>query len=82
MPRNPTTMTAPLDLPALREVMTREEAVFVVRRRGEVVALTRLTLPQGKALQGAAEVSSDLTATHPTHRGRGLATLVKAHALA
>nr|WP_256488299.1 GNAT family N-acetyltransferase [Deinococcus sp. HSC-46F16] len=82
VPRNPTTMTAPLDLPALREVMAREEAVFVVRRRGEVVALTRLTLPQHRTLQGTAEVSSDLTATHPSHRGRGLATLVKAHALA
>lgn len=82
VPRNPTTMTAPLDLPALREVMAREEAVFVVRRRGELLALTRLTLPRGKALQGAGEVSSDLTATHPAHRGRGLATWVKAHALA
>lgn len=81
-PRNPTTMTAPLDLPALREVMTREEAVFVVRRRGEVLALTRLTLPQDRNLQTAGEVSSDLTTTHPAHRGRGLATLVKAHALA
>ncbi|MDL2343302.1 GNAT family N-acetyltransferase [Deinococcus sp. MIMF12] len=82
VPRNPTTMTAPLDLPALREVMTREEAVFVVRRRGELLALTRLTLPRGQPLQGTGEVSSDLTATHPAHRGRGLATLVGAHALA
>lgn len=82
VPRNPTTMTAPLDLPALRGVMTREEAVFVVRRRGEMLALTRLTLPQHRKLQGAGEVSSDLTATHPAHRGRGLATLVKAQALA
>lgn len=82
VPRNPTTMTAPLDLPALREVMTREEAAFVVRRRGEVLALTRLTLPSARGLQGAGEVSSDLTATHPAYRGRGLATLVKAHALA
>ncbi|MPY67099.1 GNAT family N-acetyltransferase [Deinococcus sp. SDU3-2] len=82
VPRNPTTMTAPLDLLALREVMTREEAVFVVRRRGELLALTRLTLPQDRSLQGTSEVSSDLTVTHPAHRGRGLATLVKAHALA
>lgn len=53
---------------------------FVVRLKGEIVALTRLTLGDGKG-QGR-EVESEFTATHPAHRARGLGTLVKAHALA
>lgn len=82
VPSNPTTMGATLTREAMQAVMTREEAVFVARHRGELVALTRLTLPDRRPLQKAREVSSDLTTTHPTHRGRGLATLVKARALA
>lgn len=81
VPSNPTT-AATLTREAMQAVMTGEEAVFVVRHRGELVALTRLTLPDSRPLQKAREVSSDLTTTHPTHRGRGLATLVKARALA
>ncbi len=74
-PRNPTTTPEPLTRAALREMIVREERVFVVRWRGEIVALTRLT-PQGS------EVESENTVTHPDHRSRGLATLVKARALA
>ncbi|QFP75751.1 GNAT family N-acetyltransferase [Deinococcus sp. AJ005] len=74
-PRNPTTTPEPLTQAGLRETIVREETVFVVRWRGEIVALTRLT-PQGP------EVESENTVTHPDHRSRGLATLVKARALA
>lgn len=81
VPRNPTTTSAPLDREDWQRTLS-EEAVFVVRYRGEPVALTRLTLPDHQPLQNAREVSSDLTATHPGHRSRGLATLLKAHALA
>lgn len=74
-PRNPTTTPDPLSADGLRELIVREEAAFVARWRGEIVALTRLT-PNG------AEVESENTVTHPDHRSRGLATLVKARALA
>lgn len=73
-PRNPTTTPDPLSAAGLREMIVRQETVFVVRWRGDIVALTRLT-PEG------AEVESESTVTHPDHRARGLATLVKAHAL-
>ena len=48
-----------LTLPELRAVMTREEAGFVVRRRGEVLALTRNALglptsPPNQVLTGIA----------------------------
>lgn len=81
-PRNPVTSSGHLSRDELRETITREEAVFVVRHGQELVALTRLTLPGHHALQEGGEVSSDLTTTHPAHRSRGLATLLKAHALA
>ncbi len=86
VPRNPVTTSASLGREALREVMTREEAVFVVWHKQQPVALTRLTLPQlnspgQHSLQEAAEVANDLTTTHPAWRSRGLATLLKAHAL-
>lgn len=61
-------------------MIRREESVFIVRYRGGPVALTRLTL--GDRQGNGREVESELTVTHPAHRGRGLATLVKAHALA
>lgn len=80
-PRNPTTMTAPLPRAEWQRVLS-EEAVFVARLKGEPVALTRLTLPGEQPLQTEREVSSDLTTTHPAHRSRGLATCLKAHALA
>lgn len=74
-PRNPTTTPDPLTRAKLREMVQREEVTFVARHRSEIVACTRLT-PQGP------EVESEQTVTHPTHRSRGLATLVKASALA
>lgn len=73
-PRNPTTTPEPLSAAGLRDTMVREEAVFVARLRGEIVALTRLT-PRGQT------VDSENTVTHPDHRSRGLATVVKARAL-
>lgn len=73
-PRNPTTQAQTLSTRELRDLIRREEQAFVVRLRGEIVALTRLT-PRGR------EVDSEMTATHPAHRARGLATLVKALAL-
>lgn len=73
-PRNPTTTPDPLTREELRGTVLREEAAFVVRFRGEIVACTRLT-PRGR------EVESEQTVTHPAHRSRGLATLVKASAL-
>lgn len=81
MPRNPTTSEAPVSRAEMQDTMSREEAVFTVRFRGEVVALTRLELPQASSLRDAHEVSSDLTTTQPAHRSRGVATLLKAHAL-
>ncbi|GAA5535043.1 GNAT family N-acetyltransferase [Deinococcus aluminii] len=73
-PRNPTTTLDPLSRETLRETVRREEVAFAVRFRGEIVASTRLT-PRGR------EVGSEHTVTHPAHRSRGLATLVKASAL-
>lgn len=74
-PHNPVTTPDPLSRDALRGRIRREEACFVVRRRGEIVALTRLT-PRGDT------VDSEHTVTHPAHRSRGLATVLKARALA
>ncbi len=74
-PRNPTTTPELLTREELRATVLREEAAFVVRFRGAVVAVTRLT-PGGRA------VESEQTVTHPDHRSRGLATLVKSSALA
>ena len=73
-PRNPVTTPDPLSRGGLRDMIRREETCFVVRRRGEIVALTRLT-PRGAA------VDSEHTVTHPAHRSRGLATVLKARAL-
>lgn len=73
-PRHPTTTPDPLTPAELRETVMREEVAFVVRLRGEIVASTRLT-PRGR------EVESEQTVTARTHRGRGLATVLKAHAL-
>ncbi|WP_189009602.1 GNAT family N-acetyltransferase [Deinococcus malanensis] len=73
-PRNPTTQMRKLSRNELRDVIRREERAFVVRLRGEIVTLTRLK-PRGQ------EVDSEMTVTHPAHRARGLATLVKADAL-
>ncbi|RJF72290.1 GNAT family N-acetyltransferase [Deinococcus cavernae] len=79
MPRNPTTTPDHLDLKVLRSMIQREERAFVVRHKQEIVALTRLTLGDRKGR--GPEVESEFTATHPAHRSRGLATLLKAHAL-
>ncbi|WP_291431715.1 GNAT family N-acetyltransferase [Deinococcus sp.] len=73
-PRNPTTTPDPLTRDGLRDVIRREEAAFVTRWRGQIVALTRLT-PRGT------EVDSEGTVTHPDHRSRGVMTALKAHAL-
>ncbi|MEF2279937.1 GNAT family N-acetyltransferase [Deinococcus sp. YIM 134068] len=73
-PRHPTTTPDPLTLAELREMVVREEVAFVVRLRGEIVASTRLT-PQGR------EVEIEHTVTARDHRGRGLATVLGAHAL-
>lgn len=73
-PRNPTTTPDPLTRDGLRDVIRREEAAFVTRWRGQIVALTRLT-PRGH------EVDSESTVTHPDHRRRGVMTALKAHAL-
>jgi GNAT superfamily N-acetyltransferase len=73
-PRNPTTTPDALNAADLRATIVREEAAFVVRWRCEIVALTRLTRQDQ-------EVESEQTVTHPDHRVRGLATLVKARAL-
>lgn len=81
VPRNPTTSSAPLSREDWQRTLS-EEAVFVVRDRGGPVGLTRLTLPGHHPLQTAREVESDFTATHPAHRSHGLATVLKAHALA
>lgn len=83
--RNPTTTPDHLTHDELRAVVGREEAAFVVRWRGRIVALTRLTRHDRKAGRDAphtASVDSEFTATHPDHRGSGVATLLKAHALA
>jgi GNAT superfamily N-acetyltransferase len=74
-PRNPTTTPDPLSAAGWREMIVREQVVFIVRRRGEIVAFTRLA-PRGQ------EVQSEDTVTHPDHRSRGLATWLGAHALA
>lgn len=74
-PRNPTTTPDPLTRADLRELALREEVALVVRFRGEIVASTRLT-PREQ------EVESEQTVTHPAHRSLGLATLLKARALA
>lgn len=74
-PRNPTTMPDPLTRDDLRDTVRREDAAFVTRWGGEIVASTRLT-PHGH------EVESEYTVTHLQHRGRGLATALKVQALA
>lgn len=78
-PRHPTTSPDPLTRDELRWIIEREEKAFVVRWRGEPVALTRLTVPPKTA---AGEVEIEGTVTHPAHRSRGLATLLGARALA
>lgn len=74
-PRNPTTTPDPLPLEGLRGAVRREESAFVTRFRGGVVAFTRLTRREGG-------VDSEQTVTARAHRGQGLATALKAHALA
>lgn len=73
-PRNPTTTPDPLSRQEFQATVQREELAFVIRLKGELVASTRLT-PNGQA------VDSEHTVTRPGHRSRGLATLLKAHAL-
>lgn len=85
VPRNPTTTPESLSSAELRRMVENEEAAFVVRHKGKVVALTRLTLDDKKAGRTPSErheVESEFTVTHPDHRSHGLATLLKAYALA
>ena len=79
-PRNPVTTPDHLSSADLRAMIEREERAFVARHKGEIVALTRLTLGLKKGR--GPEVESEFTTTHPAHRAKGLATLLKAHALA
>ncbi|EYB68981.1 hypothetical protein DEIPH_ctg012orf0043 [Deinococcus phoenicis] len=72
--RNPTTTPDPLSPGDLRTGVQREEAAFVMRYRSELVASTRLKL-RGQ------EVESEQTVTARAHRGQGVATALKAHAL-
>lgn len=74
-PRNPTTTPDDLSLDELREMIRREETVFVARHKGQLVALTRLTLRGQHA-------DTEHTAVRRGQRGRGLATLLKARSLA
>lgn len=79
-PRNPVTTPDHLSSADLRTMIEREERAFVSRYKGEIVALTRLTLGLKKGR--GFEVESEFTTTHLDHRSRGLATLLKAYALA
>ncbi len=74
-PRNPTTTPDQLSREALRELIRREETVFVARHKGQLVAFTRLTVRGQHA-------ESEHTGVHREQRGKGLATLLKARALA
>ena len=74
-PRNPTTTPDDLNLKQLREVIRREETVFVARHRGQIVAFTRLTLRGQHA-------ETEHTGVSRPHRSNGLATLLKAQSLA
>ncbi|GAA5514202.1 hypothetical protein Dcar01_02956 [Deinococcus carri] len=74
-PRNPTTTPDPLGPEELRATVQREEVAFVMRLRGELVASTRLT-PRGSS------VESEQTVTARAHRNQGIATTLKAAALA
>jgi GNAT superfamily N-acetyltransferase len=74
-PRNPTTTPDALSMAEFRDMVRREEVAFVLRWRGQLVASTRFT-PRGT------EVETEHTVTHAGHRSRGLATLLKARALA
>ncbi|WP_309571738.1 GNAT family N-acetyltransferase [Deinococcus sp.] len=74
-PRNPTTTPDPLTRDGLRATVEGEEAAFMTRWHGQIVASTRVTL-DGR------EVESEQTVTLSEHRTRGVATALKAHALA
>ena len=74
-PHNPTTTPDTLSLEELRETVRREELVVVARFRGQLVGFTRLTL-RGQ------DAETEQTAVSRPHRNRGLATLIKARALA
>ncbi|WP_420597203.1 GNAT family N-acetyltransferase [Deinococcus sp.] len=74
-PRNPTTTPDTLSLDELRETIRREETVFVARHKGQLVAFTRLTLRGQQA-------ETEHTGVSRVHRNKGLATLLKARALA
>ncbi|GHF59326.1 GNAT superfamily N-acetyltransferase [Deinococcus metalli] len=74
VPRTPATTPDALTRDELRATVLRGEAVFVTRWRGRIVASTRLSVREHA-------VESEDTVTHPAHRGRGVATTVKAHAL-
>ncbi|MFC4452562.1 GNAT family N-acetyltransferase [Deinococcus sonorensis] len=72
-PRNPTTTPDPLSPETFRSQL-QQEVVFLVRWKGQPVASTRLT-PTGDS------VDTEHTVVDRAHRGRGLATVVKAASL-
>lgn len=75
-PRHPATWNEPLSFAQLQQLyLAGQEQAFVVRYKGHLVASTRL-------VKGPNSVESDLTVTLPPHRGQGLATALKAYALA
>jgi len=72
-PRNPTTASVPGDLTHFRHEMAGGP-LFVALRGHEVLSYTALK-------PGGASVETTHTTTRATHRGQGLATLLKATAL-
>lgn len=74
VPRNPTTTPPSYTQESLKALLLKEK-VFTIRYKNQIVAMTRMT-PKGQ------EIESEHTATHSEHRNQGLATLVKAYALA
>lgn len=73
-PRNPTTTPPFYTQESLKEVLLEGE-VFVIRHKKQIVAMTQMARQDQ-------EIESKHTVTHSEHRNQGLATLMKASALA
>ncbi|AZI43545.1 GNAT family N-acetyltransferase [Deinococcus psychrotolerans] len=74
-PRNPTTTPDNLSLEEWWAMIVREETVFAARFRGQIIGFTRSTV-RGEHLD------TEHTAVSRPHRNKGLATILKARALA
>lgn len=74
-PHNPTTTPDNLSFKELQAMIQREETVFVARFRGQLVGFTRMTVRGQHA-------ETEHTGVSRQHRNKGLATLLKARALA